>query len=255
MKEKSVNKLSLSDTDLLKYNKHILLDDIQIEGIELLNSKHIMIIGLGGLGCPIAQYLSTSGLGELSIVDSDIVEDTNLQRQILYTQEDIGSPKVDVIEKKLNVLNPDLIINKHNAKFSDHSINIIKDVDLVIDATDNFLTRSLINRATLFYKKPLIMGAASKMQGQVAIFRNDIPNMPCYNCLYNDIDDKNISCVDQGVLSMLTGLIGNIQAAESIKILLDFGETLTSKLLLVDIKNICFRTVKIPKDTKCGVCK
>ena len=254
MKEKAINRIGLSDRDLLKYNKHILLDDIQVEGIELLNTKHIALIGLGGLGCPIAQYLATSGLGKLSIIDNDIIEDTNLQRQLLYTQNDVGSYKVDIVKKRLNILNPDLIVDKHNVQFSDHTSNIIQDADLVIDSTDNFSTRSIINKATLLYKKPLVMGAAIKMQGQVAIFRNDIPNKPCYNCLYNDVDDKNESCLDQGVLSMMTGLIGNIQAAESIKTLLNFGETLESKLLLIDLKNIGFRIIKIRKDNKCRVC-
>ena len=255
MKEKITNRIDLTDNDLLKYNKHILLDEIQTEGIELLNTKHIVLIGMGGLGCPIAQYLATSGLGKLSIVDNDIVEDSNLQRQILYTQNDIGYCKVDIAEQKLKILNPDLVINKHNIRFSDHSNNILKDADLVIDATDNFSTRSIINKATLLHKKPLVMGAAINMQGQVAIFRNDLKDMPCYNCLYNDVEDKDISCIDQGVLSMLTGLIGSIQAAECIKLLLNFGETLDSKLLLIDIKNANFRTIKIPKDQKCGACR
>ena len=254
MKEKVINKIDLSDSDLLKYNKHILLDEIQLEGIEVLASKHILLIGLGGLGCPIAQYLATSGLGSLSLVDNDVVEITNLQRQILYSKDDVGYSKVDIAKKKLEVLNPDLIINKHKIRFSEHSSQIVRDADLVIDASDNFNTRSIINKLTLLHKKPLVMGAAIKMQGQVAIFRNDLAGMPCYNCLYNDVDDKDISCMDQGVFSMLTGLIGSIQASESIKVLLSFGEKLESKLLLIDIKNNSFRTISIPKDSKCEYC-
>lgn len=254
MKEKLINKINLSDKNLLAYNKHILLEDIQVEGLEILNSKHIAIIGLGGLGCPVAQYLATSGLGELTIVDNDIIEDTNLQRQILYTSSDLGKNKVDAAEEKLKNLNSDLVVHKHKVKFSMHSSNLIKDADLVIDATDNFLTRSIINEATIIYKKPLIMGAAEKMDGQVAVFRNDLTDTPCYNCLYSDLDDKSTSCLDQGVLSMLTGIIGNIQVVESIKLLLNFGDTLQSKLLLVDVKNMNFRTIKIPKDPKCSMC-
>ena len=254
MKEKLRNKINLSDEDLLAYNKHILLEDIQTEGIEILSTKHIVLIGLGGLGCPVAQYLATSGLGKLSIIDNDIIEDTNLQRQILYTYKDIGKNKVDTVEQKLKTLNSDLVIQKHNIKFSMHSSNLLKDADLVIDATDNFSTRSIINMATIKYKKPLIMGAAEKMEGQVSVFRNDLANRPCYNCLYADVDDKENSCIDQGVLSMLTGIIGNIQALESIKLLLNFGDTLESKLLLVDVKNINFRTIRISKDPKCTMC-
>ena len=254
MKEKVINKISLSDSDLLKYNKHILLDEIQLEGIEVLASKHIVLIGLGGLGCPIAQYLATSGLGRLSLVDDDKIEITNLQRQILFCKDDVGYSKVDIAEKKLKALNQDLIVNKYKIRFSEHSSQIVRDADLVIDASDNFHTRSVINKLTLLHKKPLVMGAAIKMQGQVAIFRNDLPEMPCYNCLYNDIDDKDMSCIDQGVLSMLTGLIGSIQASESIKVLLNFGEKLESKLLLIDIKNNTFRTISIPKDNECEYC-
>ena len=254
MKEKVINNISLSDNDLLKYNKHILLDDIQMEGIELLASKHIALIGLGGLGCPIAQYLATSGLGRLSLVDDDVVETTNLQRQILYTQDDVGYSKVNIAKRKLKKLNPDLMVNEHKIRFSEHSSQLIRDADLVIDASDNFHTRSVINKLTLVHKKPLVMGAAIKMSGQVAVFRNDLPDMPCYNCLYNDIKDNNISCIDQGVLSMLTGLIGSIQASESIKVLLNFGEKLESKLLLIDIKNNSFRTISISKDYKCEYC-
>ena len=134
MKEKAIHRIILSDESLLKYNKHILLDEIQVEGIELLNSKHIVLVGLGGLGCPIAQYLATSGIGTLSIVDNDIIEATNLQRQILYLQEDIGLPKVDVVEKKLKIINPDLNVKKHNTQFSNQSGHIIKNADLIVGA-------------------------------------------------------------------------------------------------------------------------
>mgnify|MGYP001159927972 FL=1 len=254
MKVKKRTKLQLSNDDLLRYNKHILLEEIQTDGLEILKQKHVAIIGLGGLGCPVAQYLSTSGLGKITLIDHDVVDETNLQRQILYTSADLGLYKADVACKRLRILNPDINIEGYNIRFTNDSVSLMKDVDIIIDATDNFKSRSLINKISLFLKKPLVMGAAIKMQGQVAVFRNDLSGMPCYNCLYDDIEDEINSCIDLGVLSTLTGMIGSLQATEVIKTLIGFGESLESKLLLVDLKYMSFRTVKIVKDNKCKVC-
>ena len=254
MKAKQINKYKLSNNDLLRYNKHILLEEIETDGLEILKQKHVVIIGLGGLGCPLAQYLSTSGIGKITLIDNDRVEETNLQRQILYTSADIGLYKTDIARKRLETMNPDLNLDSHNVRFSSESISLVKDVDIIIDATDNFKSRSTINQISLILKKPLVMGAAIKMQGQVAVFRNDLSNMPCYNCLYDDIEDEAGSCLDLGVLSTLTGVIGSLQATEVIKTLLSFGESLESKLLLVDLKHMGFRTIKITKDKKCKIC-
>tara|TARA_Y100000996_G_C22141720_1_gene486552 strand:- start:68 stop:583 length:516 start_codon:yes stop_codon:yes gene_type:complete len=169
--------------------------------------------------------------------------------------DDIGKKKVEVAHKRLSEINPNINIHQCGDRFTENSLPIIESADLIIDATDNFRTRSLINKLTLFTKKPLIMGAATKMQGQVAVFRNDLDGMPCYNCLYDNLNDEDISCLDQGVLSSLTGVIGSIQVTEALKILLCFGETLESKLLLVDLKHSNFRVIKIKKDPKCRVCK
>ena len=254
MKAKQINKYKLSNNDLLRYNKHILLEEIETDGLEILKQKHVAIIGLGGLGCPLAQYLSTSGIAKITLIDNDRVEETNLQRQILYTSADIGLYKTDIARKRLETMNPDLNVDSHNARFSSESINLVKDVDIIIDATDNFKSRSTINQISLILKKPLVMGAAIKMQGQVAVFRNDLSDMPCYNCLYDDVEDEAGSCIDLGVLSTLTGVIGSLQATEVIKTLLSFGESLESKLLLVDLKHMGFRTIKITKDKKCKIC-
>ena len=254
MKAKQINKYKLSNNDLLRYNKHILLEEIETDGLEILKQKHVVIIGLGGLGCPLAQYLSTSGIGKITLIDNDRVEETNLQRQILYTSADIGLYKTDIARKRLETMNPDLNLDSHNVRFSSESISLVKDVDIIIDATDNFKSRSTINQISLILKKPLVMGAAIKMQGQVAVFRNDLSNMPCYNCLYDDVEDEAGSCIDLGVLSTLTGVIGSLQATEVIKTLLSFGESLESKLLLVDLKHMGFRTIKITKDKKCKIC-
>jgi len=220
----------------------------------LLLEKHVCLIGLGGLGCPIAYYLTSSGIGELTIIDYDRIDITNLQRQILFTSSDINKKKTEVAFEKLTQLNPTIKINKIDTQVNSTSNIIFKNCDLIIDATDNFNTRTIINKISVDNKKPLIMGSASKMEGQVAVFRNDLPNMPCYNCLYNDLDDENKTCLDQGVLSSLTGIIGSIQATEAIKLLLQFGETLESKLLLIDVKYSNYRIVNLKQDQKCTVC-
>ena len=244
----------LNDNDLNRYARQVIIPNFDEEGQEKLLSTKCLIVGAGGLGCPVAQYLSTSGLGKITLIDHDVVDETNLQRQILYTPEDLGLYKADVACKRLKILNPDINIEGYSIRFTNDSVSLMKDVDIIIDATDNFKSRSLINKISLLLKKPLVMGAAIKMQGQVAVFRNDLFDMPCYNCLYDDIEDEISSCIDLGVLSTLTGMIGSLQATEVIKTLIGFGESLESKLLLVDLKYMSFRTVKIVKDSKCKIC-
>ncbi len=253
MKTKN-NFKSLTNQELERYNRQILLEEIDTHGQSELLEKHVCLVGLGGLGCPIAYYLASSGVGELTIIDYDRVDITNLQRQILFNSSDINKKKTEVAFKKLTELNPTIKINKIDTKINNASNVIFKNCNLIIDATDNFKTRTIINKIAVDNKKPLIMGSAAKMEGQVAVFRNDLPNMPCYNCLYDDLDDKNTSCFDQGVLSSLTGIIGSIQATEAIKLLLQFGETLESKLLLIDVKYSNYRIVNLKQDKKCKIC-
>ncbi|MBH44553.1 MAG: molybdopterin-synthase adenylyltransferase MoeB [Gammaproteobacteria bacterium] len=255
MQTKNLEDFTLSDKDLLKYNRHILLPEIDIEGQKLLMSKHVVLIGLGGLGSPIAYYLASSGIGNITIIDKDIVDQTNLQRQILYNGDDIGKRKVDIAFERMRDINQDIDINRISEDLNDITDNkYFIDSDLIIDATDNFKTRNNINKLSLIHKKPLVMGAAIKMEGQISIFRNDKKNAPCYNCLYNDLGDDDLSCSDYGVLSTLTGIVGSIQANESIKVLLDIGEKLESKLLMIDAKNLSFKKIKINKDPNCKVC-
>ena len=253
MKTKN-NFKSLTNQELERYNRQILLEEIDTHGQSELLEKHVCLVGLGGLGCPIAYYLASSGVGELTIIDYDRIDITNLQRQILFNSSDINKKKTEVAFKKLTELNPTIKINKIDTKINNASNVIFKNCNLIIDATDNFKTRTIINKIAVDNKKPLIMGSAAKMEGQVAVFRNDLPNMPCYNCLYDDLDDKNTSCFDQGVLSSLTGIIGSIQATEAIKLLLQFGETLESKLLLIDVKYSNYRIVNLKQDKKCKIC-
>ena len=251
---KILDNISLSDSDLLRYNKHVLLDEINDVGQQKLLNSRVALIGLGGLGCPIAYYLTASGIGNLFIIDYDDIDLTNLQRQILFTSDDIGKNKAKIAAKKLQTLNPDIKISALNERI-DHNwnSNLFENIDLIIDATDNYETRTIINKLSLSHRKPLIMGSAIKLIGQVAIFRNDLKDQPCYNCLYN-IKGDNRSCLDQGILSSLTGIVGSIQATEAIKFLLNFGENLESKLMIIDIKQNEFRVVKINKDKECEYC-
>ncbi len=244
----------LSDSDLLRYNKHVLLDEINEIGQKKLLDSHVALIGLGGLGCPVAIYLATSGVGKISIFDHDDIDLSNLQRQILFDFNDVGKKKADVVSKKISSVNPSLLVSAFKTKIDENfDTTIIKTADLVIDATDNYKSRTLINKITLKYRIPLIMGSAIKFTGQVALFRNDLEDQPCYNCLYNIKDDEK-SCLDLGVLSSLTGIIGSIQATEAIKFLTNFGEKLESKLMIIDIKQNEFRVVRINRDNKCEFC-
>jgi len=253
-KIKTEKNIQLTDEELLRFNKHILLDDIDIEGQALLKDKHVVLIGLGGLGSPIAYYLASSGIGRITLVDDDIIETSNLQRQILYSADDVGKKKVDIAKLKMHKLNPKMNIKIISERLVDNSkINYFFDTDLIIDATDNFETRSFINKISLENRVPLIMGAAIKFCGQIIVFRNDLKGQPCYNCLYENVSDSD-ACVDSGVFSALTGVVGSVQASECIKVLLDIGERLESRLLTIDLKNNDFKIVKLNKDMQCKVC-
>ncbi|MEC7832989.1 MAG: HesA/MoeB/ThiF family protein [Pseudomonadota bacterium] len=255
MRKIKQNNPDLNDEDLMRYNKHILLPEIDIHGQNLLLNKHVALIGLGGLGCPISYYLASSGIGEITIIDKDEIDITNLQRQILYTSDDLKRRKVDVAYERMLALNPNINIRKLDTEINQSTNpDIFNNFDLVIDATDNFETRSLLNRFTLKTKKPLIMGAAIQMSGQVSVFRNDLPDMPCYNCLYENLDNERTSCIEQGVLSSLTGVVGSIQATEAIKVLLNIGESLESKLLIIDMKFSNYKVIKLTKDNNCKIC-
>ena len=246
--------IQLTDEELLRFNKHILLDDIDIEGQTLLKDKHVVLIGLGGLGSPIAYYLASSGIGQITLVDDDIIDTSNLQRQILYSTDDVGKKKVDVAKSTMRKLNPEMNINIISKRLvSNSEIHYFYGTDLIIDATDNFETRSLINQISLDIRVPLIMGAAIKFSGQIIVFRNDLKGQPCYNCLYENVSDSN-ACVDSGVFAALTGVVGSMQASECIKVLLDIGERLESRLLTIDLKNNDFRIIKLNKDKQCKVC-
>ncbi|MHB8454898.1 MAG: HesA/MoeB/ThiF family protein [Acidiferrobacterales bacterium] len=245
----------MDDSQLLRYSRQILLPQIGIEGQQRLLGSRVLIIGMGGLGSPVALYLAASGVGELVIVDHDRVELSNLQRQIAHTTAAIGQDKVDSAQRMIKALNPDVQVTAVNAQLSPAALDEqVRLADACVDASDNFATRFALNRACVTHKTPLISGAVIRMEGQVAVFRSDRPESPCYRCLYKDMDELAETCSQTGVLAPLPGIIGSIQATETLKVLLDVGESLAGRLLLLDAMTMEWRSLRLRKDPGCPVC-
>jgi len=236
----------MKDQELLRYSKQIMLPQIDIEGQQKIMDSTILIIGMGGLGSPTALYLAAAGVGHIIIADFDQVELSNLQRQIIHQTKDIGADKVNSAKDKLIELNPEIKVTIAN--------ELVKDVDLVLDGTDNFESRFEINKACVEFKKPLVSAAVIRFEGQVSVFKGYEKDQPCYQCLYSEDGDDNESCVQNGVLAPVAGLIGTIQALQAIKVILSLGDELCGTLLLVDGVDLSFRKVKIGKDLKCPIC-
>lgn len=245
----------MNDDQLLRYSRQILLPQFGTEGQQKLLDAHVLIIGLGGLGSPVAMYLAAAGVGELTLVDFDEVELSNLQRQILHRSENINQPKVESAKQNLLQLNPEININCINKKLCDKELNeLVKSVNVVIDATDNFPIRFAINKACVANKKPLVSGAAIRMEGQVSVFDMRKDDSPCYRCLYDENGSVAETCSENGVMSPMVGIIGSIQAMETIKLIADIGETLTGRLLITDSLYQEWRSMKLSKDKNCPVC-
>lgn len=246
----------MNDHQLLRYSRHILLPQIDIRGQEKLTESCVLIIGAGGLGSPAALYLAASGIGRIIICDKDHVDLTNLQRQIIHTTNAIGLPKTTSAQRMLHHINPEVeIIALQEQVTEDSLLHLLSSVDAVVDATDNFATRHAINQACLFHKKPLISGAVVRFNGQVSVFDLRKANSPCYHCLFpmfGEDDDPN--CAIMGVFSPLAGIIGCTQAAETIKVLLEIGETLNGRLLLLDGLAMKWRAINLKKDPACEAC-
>jgi len=245
----------MDDRQLLRYSRHILLQQVDIAGQEKLLKARVLLIGLGGLGSPVAMYLAASGVGQLVIVDHDKVELTNLQRQIVHTTASIGEDKVVSAARQLKALNPDIAIAAINRKLGEAELlEQVRAVDVVVDASDNFATRFAINTACVKAKKPLVSGAVVRFEGQVAVFRPDLPDSPCYRCLYAESSEPEEPCSEFGVLAPAAGIIGSIQAAETLKLLLGVGQTITGRILLLDVLTMECRELKLRKDPACPVC-
>ena len=245
----------MDDKQLLRYSRHILLPQVGVDGQQKLLDAHVLVIGLGGLGSPVAMYLAASGVGHLVIVDHDRVELSNLQRQIVHTTDSIGTDKVASAKAALRQLNPDIRITTFNKTLeSDELAQQVKLADAVVDASDNFATRFGLNRLCVEYKKPLVSGAVIRLEGQVTTFRADQPGSACYRCLYQDMDEIAESCSETGVLAPVAGIIGSIQATEIIKVLTGVGQTLNGRLLVLDARTMDWREMKLRKDPSCPVC-
>ena len=246
----------MNDEQLLRYSRHILLPQIGIEGQEQLLAARALIIGAGGLGSPVALYLGSAGVGRLTICDGDDVDLTNLQRQIVHRMRSIGTRKVDSARATLAEMNPEVAVTALPERVDEKRLEaLIGETDVVLDGSDNFVTRHAINRVCVRLKKPLVSGAAVRFDGQVAVFDLRAADSPCYSCLFpEDGESEDVRCAVMGVFAPLTGIVGSMQAAEALKLLTGAGETLTGKLLLLDALTMQVRTIRLKKDPACPVC-
>ena len=245
----------LTPDDLSRYARHITLPEVGIEGQRKLKAARVLCVGTGGLGSPLAFYLAAAGIGTLGLVDFDVVDASNLQRQIIHSTRDIGRKKLDSAAEKLTALNPALNLVKHETMLSSaNAIDILKDYDIVADGTDNFPTRYLVNDACVLLGKPNVYGSIFRFEGQASVFATEAG--PCYRCLYPEPPPPGLvpSCAEGGVLGILPGLVGVIQATEAIKLILGIGEPLIGRLLLVDSLAMRFRELKLRKNPECPMC-
>ena len=244
----------MNDKQLLRYSRQIMLPQLDVAGQQKLLDSTALLMGMGGLGSPVALYLAAAGVGHLILVDFDEVEISNLQRQILHSTNDIGKSKVDSAQQTLADLNPEVKVTTINKKLeSKDVINYCNQADIVIDGTDNFDTRFIINEACVKTGTPLVSGAAIRMEGQLSVFMNDGTG-PCYRCLYREEGEEELRCSENGVLAPVVGVIGSMQAVEAIKVLAGIGETLNGRLLVMDALHMEMRTLKLKKDPQCPVC-
>ena len=246
----------MTDEQLLRYSRHILLDALGIEGQERILATHALIVGAGGLGSPAALYLASAGIGKITLVDDDTVDFTNLQRQILHPQARVGMAKAESGRVALAAINPEIAIVPLQQRLSGAALDaLVATADIVLDCTDNFATRHAINRACVHHKKPLVSGAAIRFDGQISVYDLRRDDSPCYHCLFPEGDDvEEVRCAVMGVFAPLTGIIGTMQAAEALKLAAGIGESLTGRLLLLDALEMEWRTVKFRNDAGCTVC-
>lgn len=245
----------MTPEELRRYSRHTLLPEFGLAGQERLKAGRVLIVGAGGLGSPAALYLAAAGVGTLGLVDFDAVDETNLQRQILYDTPDVGQPKIAVAVRRLHALNPHVIVEAHEARFGvDNARRLADAYDLVIDGTDNFVTRYLVNDACVMTGTPNVYGSVFRFEGQASVFA--APGGPCYRCLHPEPPPAGLipSCAEGGVLGVLPGLVGTVQATEAIKLLTGVGEPLVGRLLLYDALRMRVREIALPRDPACPVC-
>lgn len=246
----------MNDDQLLRYSRHILLDEIGIEGQQKLIDAHVLIIGAGGLGSPVALYLGSAGVGRITLVDHDRVDATNLQRQIAHTTARIGQYKTDSVVQAVAALNPNVKVIPVTKVADDRLLDeLVPQVDLVLDCTDNFEIRHIINRACVRHAKPLVSGAAIRFDGQVTVYDARDLSSPCYGCVFPESDVlEETSCAALGVFAPLVGMIGTVQAAEALKLLCGIGRPLTGRLLMLDGRNMEWNEMKLLRNHACVIC-
>lgn len=245
----------LSDQEMLRYNRQIILKQFDFEGQEALKQSSILVLGAGGLGCASTQYLATAGVGALTLIDYDVVELSNLQRQVLHHDADIGKRKVDSAAQSLKQLNPYLEVRTIDKRLNDDELKtLIADHTLVLDASDNVETRNQLNRLCYTLKKPLVSGAAIRMEGQVSVFTYQDESQPCYQCLSALFGSGALSCVEAGVMAPVVGIIGAVQAMEAIKVIASYGKPKQGKILILDALTMSWREMNLMKMPTCPVC-
>jgi len=246
----------MNDGQLLRYSRHILLPQIGIEGQEKFLRARVLVVGAGGLGSPVALYLASAGVGNLTLCDGDSVDLTNLQRQIVHSTRRIGMNKAVSAAQTLAEINPEIVVTAVDKRLTEEDLALLAaDADVVLDASDNFATRHAVNRVCARLKKPLVSGAAVRFDGQVAVFDFRLPDSPCYHCLFPEFaDQEDERCATLGVFAPLVGIIGSLQAAEALKLLAGVGESLAGRLLLLDGLRMVWRNIRLVKDPACPVC-
>jgi adenylyltransferase/sulfurtransferase len=252
---KGASEVQLSREEIKRYGRHLLMPEVGLEGQKRLKASSVLLIGAGGLGSPAALYLAAAGVGKIGVVDFDVVDHSNLQRQILHGTADIGRPKLQSAAERIHSINPNVMVDLHEVRLdSSNALEIFKSYDVVVDGTDNFPTRYLVNDACVLLHKPNVYGSIFRFEGQASVFYAD--KGPCYRCLYSEPPPPGLvpSCAEGGVFGVLPGIIGTIQALESIKVLLGIGNPLIGRLLLFDALKMEFRELKLRKNPDCPVC-
>jgi len=245
----------LSDEELMRYSRQILMPSFDIAGQETLKSARVLVVGAGGLGCPVALYLGAAGVGHLTLVDDDAIEVANLQRQIAFSQDQLGDAKAESLAYRVRRINPLVSVEAiaHRLE-SDELVRQVSEASLVVDCTDNFNTRFALNRACVAAKVPLVSGAAIRGEGQLSVYDSRDPESPCYHCLYPEQGNEDLSCSEAGVIGPLVGMIGASQAMEAVKVISGVGKPLVGRLLILDAWRMEWREMKLARDPGCPVC-
>ena len=251
----SQQEVKLSKEEIQRYSRHLIMPEVGMDGQLKLKRARVLMIGTGGLGAPLGLYLAAAGVGHLGLVDFDVVDNSNLQRQVTFTTADVGKSKAESAKARLSALNPAIEIRSYDTRLtSDNALELFKDYDIIVDGTDNFPTRFLVNDACVLLGKPNVYGSIFRFEGQATVF--GYPGGPCYRCLYPEPPPPGLvpSCAEGGVLGVLPGIVGSIQAMETIKLILGSGDPLVGRLLLFDALAMRFRELKLRKNPECPVC-